>query len=205
MPTFFTVERKRVKKGSKKTRKRVTQKRKVYLVGHRNPGRWVVSKPARGSKAQTVREPQTIIPLEALIINASQRAGDKASIEISFEGSHSRSNEEYQDIVFGGGSVTEGLDDRWPFVEDSQEEIEAMVDSQIDDKLSEGIHLLPDLMGEDFLSDLAYGAAKIVAQNIRNMSSPPNAPATIRRKGFNDPLVETGQMQDSIIVDISVT
>ena len=42
------------------------------------------------------------------------------------------------------------------------------------------------LMGEDIQSALI--------QSIRDTDEPPNAPSTIKRKGFNKPLVDTGDM-----------
>ena len=205
MPTFFTVERKRVRKGLKGKKKRVTLKRKVYLVGHRNPGRFVVSKPAKGSRPKTVKEPPTVIPYEYLAMRAMERPGDRVTVEISFEGEHPRSDNSYQDIVFGGGQITEGLDERWPFVEESRDAIERMVEDEVDGVLSDGFHNVMDLMDIDFNERLGDRAALIIADKIRTMSSPPNAPATIKRKGFNNPLVETGTMQDSIIVEVSVS
>lgn len=37
-----------------------------------------------------------------------------------------------------------------------------------------------------------------IRQSIRDTNSPPNAPSTIRRKGFDDPLVASGLMIDSV-------
>ena len=79
-----------------------------------------------------------------------------------------------------------------------------MVEAEVDEVLADGFHNVMDLMDVDFNERLGDKAAEIVADKIRSISSPPNAPATIRRKGINNPLVETGQMQDSIIVDVSV-
>lgn len=41
-------------------------------------------------------------------------------------------------------------------------------------------------------------AVEIVKETITQLSSPANAPSTVDRKGFNDPLVETGSLRDSI-------
>lgn len=43
----------------------------------------------------------------------------------------------------------------------------------------------------------------ILRQSIIDWSTPPNSPRTIAEKGFNDPLIETGLMRDS--VDYKVT
>lgn len=44
---------------------------------------------------------------------------------------------------------------------------------------------------------------KILKNVIENWNSPPNAPLTIKRKGFNNPLIETGYMRDSVESDVS--
>jgi len=41
--------------------------------------------------------------------------------------------------------------------------------------------------------------AKDVSKSIADWDTPPNAPETIEKKGFNDPLVETGTMRDNVI------
>jgi len=46
----------------------------------------------------------------------------------------------------------------------------------------------------DFGTKLAQG----LWRHVDSFSNPPNAPYTIKKKGFNDPLVETGQTRDSI-------
>lgn len=50
---------------------------------------------------------------------------------------------------------------------------------------------------------IAYGAIGLTAvadvrRTIQNHVPPPNAPSTIRRKGFDHPLIETGHLSDSI-------
>ena len=49
-------------------------------------------------------------------------------------------------------------------------------------------------------AELGDYAAFIVSDTIKGWTQPPNAPSTIARKGFNDPLVETGEMRDSVRV-----
>lgn len=41
-----------------------------------------------------------------------------------------------------------------------------------------------------------------IEETIEVFSYPPNAPSTIKKKGRNDPLVDTGIMKDSVIVEI---
>lgn len=40
--------------------------------------------------------------------------------------------------------------------------------------------------------------ATMIRERIINMSTPPNAASTVARKGFNDPLIESGEMRDSV-------
>ena len=42
-----------------------------------------------------------------------------------------------------------------------------------------------------------------IQQSIRDTNSPPNAPSTIRRKGFNKPLIDTGTMWNSVDYEVS--
>ena len=41
-------------------------------------------------------------------------------------------------------------------------------------------------------------AAEDLSDVIRIWTTPPNAPSTIKKKGFNDPLVDSGQMMNSV-------
>lgn len=43
-------------------------------------------------------------------------------------------------------------------------------------------------------------AKRMLEREIENWTTPPNAPSTIRRKGRDDPLVDTGRMRDNIKV-----
>lgn len=59
--------------------------------------------------------------------------------------------------------------------------------------------ILPQNMNiERSLSILGDVIADDVSQMIKAFAVPPNAPSTIARKGFNDPLVDTGRMRDSV-------
>ena len=48
------------------------------------------------------------------------------------------------------------------------------------------------------LEHLGPIASDDMADVIRIWTSPPNSPSTIKRKGFNDPLVDSGQMMNSV-------
>lgn len=50
---------------------------------------------------------------------------------------------------------------------------------------------------------LAGVGKKLMERVINDWQIPPNAPSTIQRKGFNDPLVETGHMRDHVRVWIA--
>lgn len=52
------------------------------------------------------------------------------------------------------------------------------------------------LLGE-FVSDL-------IKQRIVELRQPPNAPETIRRKGSSNPLIDTGQMRNSITYQVNL-
>lgn len=60
-------------------------------------------------------------------------------------------------------------------------------------KVSEG-----DLSLEQALNRLGVVASGDVKETIADFSNPPNAPSTIKKKGFNDPLVDTGLMMNSV-------
>ena len=46
----------------------------------------------------------------------------------------------------------------------------------------------------DILQDLGVMVEEDISDMIARWATPPNAPSTIKRKGFNDPLVDTGNM-----------
>ena len=50
---------------------------------------------------------------------------------------------------------------------------------------------------DDMLATLGEYGKNELKNVIIKKSTPPNAPATVRKKGFNDPLIETGKMRDS--------
>lgn len=51
------------------------------------------------------------------------------------------------------------------------------------------------LLGEFFADE--------ISKKIVDIRSPPNAPATIKRKGFDNPLIETGQLKNSITYKVN--
>ncbi|MDN3813691.1 hypothetical protein ACVZH2_02795 [Morganella morganii] len=51
------------------------------------------------------------------------------------------------------------------------------------------------LLGDQIVGELS--------QSVRDWSSPPNAPATIARKGFNKPLIDAGQMANSFSYEVT--
>ena len=50
--------------------------------------------------------------------------------------------------------------------------------------------------------DVADAIVKEVRKYIRDLKQPPNALATIKKKGFDDPLVWTGKLERSIISEV---
>lgn len=48
------------------------------------------------------------------------------------------------------------------------------------------------------LKEMAQALANRVRQEIIEKSTPANAPSTVAKKGFNDPLIETGEMRDNV-------
>lgn len=59
--------------------------------------------------------------------------------------------------------------------------------------------VLPETLDVDrTLSILGDVIADDVSNMITAYAIPPNAPSTIKHKGFNDPLVDTGRMRDSV-------
>lgn len=65
------------------------------------------------------------------------------------------------------------------------------------------IDILQDILPENMdversLNILGDVVSEDVSQMISAFAIPANAPSTIRKKGFNDPLVDTGLMRDSV-------
>ncbi len=55
---------------------------------------------------------------------------------------------------------------------------------------------------EPELERLGRKVADDVKMKIAGMSSPANAPSTIAKKGFDDPLIDSGAMMDAVTVEI---
>lgn len=51
---------------------------------------------------------------------------------------------------------------------------------------------------DHIISDLGESCESIVREAIWDLQEPPNAPSTIARKGFNNPLIDTGRMARSV-------
>jgi len=51
---------------------------------------------------------------------------------------------------------------------------------------------------DDEANKIGLKAVAAIQQKINDISSPPNSEATIQRKGFNNPLIESGVMKQSI-------
>ena len=54
------------------------------------------------------------------------------------------------------------------------------------------------LSGEDGLNVIAQWVEAAIKKTIEDLKDPPNAPSTIARKGSDNPLIDTGQLINSI-------
>ena len=68
---------------------------------------------------------------------------------------------------------------------------------------SKWVDILQDMLPENMdvkrsLEILGDVVSEDVSDMIKAFADPPNRPSTIARKGFNDPLVDTGLMRDSV-------
>lgn len=55
-----------------------------------------------------------------------------------------------------------------------------------------------DYDGQKVLELMGQTIQEELQESIVDFSDPPNAPATIEKKGFNKPLIDTGHMKDSV-------
>lgn len=94
---------------------------------------------------------------------------------------------------FGVGIIPER-----PFMRGARTEIESATKAAVAPAVRANDGLLSRAGAE------AAGAAAVgvVKDSIRNMKQPPNAPATVRSKGRNDPLEETGKLRESIRAEV---
>lgn len=51
---------------------------------------------------------------------------------------------------------------------------------------------------ENLVEELGITSANLLRSSIIEFKDPPNAPATIKRKGFDDPLIHTGLLRDTV-------
>lgn len=65
-----------------------------------------------------------------------------------------------------------------------------------------------DIMSDEFihsqnwdkmLNEVAQACRDDISESIAKWKEPPNAPTTIKKKGFNDPLIDTGNMMDDFL------
>ena len=61
-----------------------------------------------------------------------------------------------------------------------------------------GLVLGNRMTGQRMLESVGKLAASDVHQAVIDWDTPPNAPRTVQKKGFDDPLVETGEMAEAI-------
>lgn len=64
------------------------------------------------------------------------------------------------------------------------------------DIIEEGI--ADGLTQDQILNQVGAAAAGYVQQYITDLKSPPNAPSTIKKKGSDNPLIDTGAMRSSV-------
>lgn len=76
-------------------------------------------------------------------------------------------------------------------VDDNQDKIDQMC-AQVADRIAKGGS------AEQGLKQLGAFGVMLVQDKIRNGSYAPNAPSTVRRKGSDQPLIDTGQMRQSV-------
>ena len=62
--------------------------------------------------------------------------------------------------------------------------------------------LVATLSFENMLNQLKLVLAGDLATEIRNTNTPPNAPSTVKKKGFNKPLVDTGTALATITSEV---
>jgi hypothetical protein len=58
------------------------------------------------------------------------------------------------------------------------------------------------ISGQGMMESIGEIAAADIRQSIVRWDDPPNAPRTIAQKGFDDPLIETGEMRDAVDYEV---
>lgn len=103
------------------------------------------------------------------------------------------------------GTPTAPARPAWRTTKDQPETADAVRQAQ---EAVRGLLLNPNERPDGQVASAAEPAAKRVAKalqtSIDQWASPANAAATIKRKGFNDPLVDTGQERDSIRYEVTL-
>lgn len=78
-----------------------------------------------------------------------------------------------------------------------QKKYDGLMLEAIDNAIKGKVHIIAGLQ------ELGSAVAQDLKKAIIAWKKPPNAPSTIAKKGFNDPLIETGETRDSISVIIT--
>lgn len=89
------------------------------------------------------------------------------------------------------GSIQKNIPPR-PFITQAQQQITSEFPDDFAREMAQGHSV------EEILYHLGEKYAREWREIIDSWTTPPNAPATIRKKGFDDPLVETGAMRDAV-------
>lgn len=71
------------------------------------------------------------------------------------------------------------------------------LEEQVLDQVVDGL-LDQNVTGDEFWNRIGRAGATTMKQIIRGIQTPGNAPATVERKGFNNPLIDTGGMLGSV-------
>ncbi|MCW3779961.1 hypothetical protein OM945_14080, partial [Levilactobacillus namurensis] len=58
--------------------------------------------------------------------------------------------------------------------------------------------MVGEIEPKDVYSVLGEAMVKDIKQTITDFSTPSNEPLTAKNKGFNDPLIDSGELRDSI-------
>ena len=85
-----------------------------------------------------------------------------------------------------------------PFMRTSTEEMKRIIRNYVRGRKAQGIPWI----GSIEANEIGRLGRTIIQDTIINWSTPPNAPSTIRRKGEDNPLLETGLLWKSVEYDI---
>ena len=84
----------------------------------------------------------------------------------------------------------------WAFASRTARTMQDFMSSEIDKLLDDGVH------GEAFWHSIGKMAVSAMKGTMANVMIPPNADSTIRQKGVNNPLIDTGEMKGSVTYEI---